>query len=63
MPNDNPTTTDAELNAVEAGIEAACDAVSELAIEYRAWGPKEHMIAQTAARAAVATLIMRRVKP
>ena len=43
-------------DAIEAGIEAASEAVSALPLGQKAWGTKEYMIAETAARTAVADL-------
>lgn len=60
MPNENTPAKplrrpgrDDEADAIEAGIEAASEAVSALPTDQRAWTEKEHMIAQTAARVAV----------
>lgn len=46
-------------DAVEAGIEAAAEAVSNLPMGKRKWNKKEYMIAATAARAAVKLLARR----
>jgi hypothetical protein len=43
-------------DAVQAGIDAASDAVSELPAGQRAWGQKEYRIAEIAARHAIAAL-------
>lgn len=43
-------------DAIEAGIEAASQAVSALAAGQKAWGDKEYLIAETAAREAVSDL-------
>jgi hypothetical protein len=55
MPND-PHTTDRRRahDAVQDGIEAASEAVSALPLGNCAWGQKEYMIAETAAKAAIA---------
>lgn len=42
-----------EDDAVEIGIERACEAVLALPMGQRAWDKKEYMIAETAARTAV----------
>lgn len=47
---------DDEADAIEAGIEAASEAVSALPMGQRAWAEKEYTIAQTAARVAVEDL-------
>lgn len=47
------------LDAIEAGIEAAGEAVSALPLGQRRWDTKELMIAMEAARAAVAYLVER----
>lgn len=53
MINDQMTMIE---NAVDAGIEAAAEAVSSMAMGQKAWGAKEFEIARIAAREAIATL-------
>ena len=44
-------------DAVQAGIDAASEAVSAMPKGQRGWDSKEYQIAETAARAAVAALV------
>jgi hypothetical protein len=55
MQNDKSQMTMIE-DAVDAGIEAAAEAVSTMGIGQKAWGSKEFEIARTAAREAIAAL-------
>lgn len=50
-------------DAIEAGIEAASEAVSTMGLGQKAWGVKEFEIARTAARAAVAAITEAAVIP
>lgn len=54
MSQDQTTKSGSPIaDAVEAGIDAACDALDDMPMGQRGWNTKERTIAETAARAAV----------
>jgi hypothetical protein len=62
-PRHDPAQTDSlRLDAIEAGIEAASDAVSGLPPGQKGWNTKELLIATEAARAAIDYLLERAAK-